>query len=202
MSSELLLRRMIVLIGRLLYARRLVTATDGNISARMNRRFFLITPSGFSKGFLKEDDIVKLSLEQEDSDQSGQTLRRRQIPEFKPSAETPLHRGIYRVRDDVGAVIHTHPPFATGFAVSGRKLDAQILPETYRLDGAVARVRYYPAGSLHLAEAVKRVIDRHNSCLLLKHGALVVGLDLLEAYHRLERLELLAQVAYLAQRTS
>jgi L-fuculose-phosphate aldolase len=186
MNQELALRRTIVEVGRLLYERKLVVATDGNLSVRLDRKHILITPSGFCKGFLSEQDIVRLPL-----------TAGRLPPRAGASTETPMHLATYRTRKDIAAIIHAHPPYATRFAVSGRKLNAGLLPETRLFDGPIGRVPYVAPGSARLAQATARALKSHNFCLLARHGAVAVGRDLLDAYYRLERLEFLAQITLL-----
>jgi L-fuculose-phosphate aldolase len=232
-SDELALRRAIVAVGRLLYERKLVVATDGNISVRLDQQHILITPAGFCKGSLSEADIIRVPLTAQKRSRN-QTQRHQgtenQEPELSPprhqdtknqepvtesgsklphskeergsgaSSETPMHVATYLVRPDVSAIVHAHPPHATSFAVSGRKLDSNLLPETRIFDGPVGRVPHLPPGSERLAESVARVLTRHRFCLLGRHGAVSVGQDLLEAYYRLERLEFLAQVTLLGGR--
>src|SRR5438477_6916710 len=102
MRIEPLLRRDIVEAGRKMVARGLVAATDGNLTARLDGGFVLATPSGFSKGELKESDLVV-------TDMSG----RRERGYRKPTTELGMHLAVYRARPDVGAVVHAHPPVAT-----------------------------------------------------------------------------------------
>jgi L-fuculose-phosphate aldolase len=192
-TPEAELRHAIVEIGRLLYSRKLVIATDGNVSARLDRRCILVTPSGFCKGFLSELDIVRVALP---TDSPQRTERPRTA---RASSETPMHLAVYQACPDAGAVIHAHPPYATSFAVSGRRLDHNLLPETKLFDGPVGRVPFLEAGSSKLAQAVARVMKSRQLCLLGRHGAVTRGRTLLDAYYRLERLEFLAQVTALAR---
>ena len=111
-----------------------------------------------------------------------------------------MHLAIFRCRPDVNAIIHAHPPYATSFAASGRKLDAHLLPETTLFDGEVGRAPFVKPGSDKLAQSVARVLKGHNYCLLARHGAVSTGKNLLEAYYRLERLEFLARVTLLSAR--
>ena len=199
MKQEFILRRAICEVGKLLYERKLVVATDGNISIRLDQRSILITPAGFCKGFLSPPDIIRLPL----------TAYR--LPLFSnprpvspgprpptPSSETPMHLAIFRTRPDVNAIVHAHPPHATSFATSGRKLDSNLLPETTLFDGPVGRAPFVKPGSDKLAQSVARVLKDHNYCLLARHGAVSTGRNLLEAYYRLERFEFLAQVTLLS----
>jgi len=193
MREELILRRAICEVGRLLYERKLVVATDGNLSIRLDKRNILITPAGFCKGFLSPPDIIRLPLTCSLAPSLLGSLSR-----ARPSSETPMHLAIYQTRPDISAIVHAHPPYATSFAASGRKLDANLIPETRIFDGPVGRAPFVKPGSDKLAQSVARVLKDHNYCLLARHGAVSLGNNLLEAYYRLERLEFLAQVTLLS----
>jgi L-fuculose-phosphate aldolase len=195
--EEQTLRRAIVEVGKLLYERKYIVATDGNISIRLDRKHVLITPAGFCKGLLSEADIVRLPLSSTSSSTSTLTSTCSSSSPA-PSSETPFHLAAYLARPDTGAIIHAHPPCATSFAVSGRKLDAELIPETKLFDGPVGRVPFIKPGSDQLAQAVARALRTHRTCLLARHGAIAVGKDVLDAFFRLERLEFLAQVTLLS----
>jgi L-fuculose-phosphate aldolase len=199
MKQEFILRRAICEVGKLLYERKLVVATDGNISIRLDQRNILITPAGFCKGFLSPPDIIRLPLTAYRSPPTaGGSFSSPATSHQRPSTETPMHLAIFKCRPDVNAIVHAHPPYATSFAASGRKLDSNLLPETTLFDGPVGRAPFVKPGSDKLAQSVARVLKDHKYCLLARHGAVSTGKDLLEAYYRLERLEFLAQVTLLS----
>jgi L-fuculose-phosphate aldolase len=201
-KDENLLRRAIVEVGRLLYERKLVVATDGNISIRLDPRNILITPAGFCKGFLSPPDIIRFPLDSSFRVPRS-AFRNPSAPGFRPptpSSETPMHLAIYHARPDVSAIVHAHPPYATSFAVSGKKLDANLLPETRLFDGPVGRAPFVKPGSDRLAQSVALVLRDFNYCLLARHGAVSTGKNVLDALYRLERLEFLAQVTLLSAR--
>ncbi len=199
MKQEFVLRRAICEVGKLLYERKLVVATDGNISIRLDKRNILITPAGFCKGFLSPPDIIRLPLTAYRSPPTaGGSFSAPATSHQRPSTETPMHLAIFKCRPDVNAIVHAHPPYATSFAASGRKLDAHLLPETTLFDGPVGRAPFVKPGSDKLAQSAARVLKNHKYCLLARHGAVSTGKDLLEAYYRLERLEFLAQVTLLS----
>jgi L-ribulose-5-phosphate 4-epimerase len=98
----------IVEAGRRMYSRGYVASNDGNISARLDETRILTTPKSVSKGFMTPDMMVVVDYE-------GKKLS----GDRDPSSELPMHLEIYRNRPDVNAVVHAHPPIATGFAVAG-----------------------------------------------------------------------------------
>jgi len=115
-------------------------------------------------------------------------------PRRRPSSETPMHLAIYRARADVRAVVHTHAPAATAFAMTGARLDEPLLPEVVVHLGPVALVPYARAGTEKLPQAMVPYLAGHDVFLLANHGAVTVGRTLEEAYFQMERLELFARI--------
>lgn len=112
----------------------------------------------------------------------------------RPSSETPMHLAIYRARPDVRAVVHTHAPTATAFALDGVRLDEPLLPEVLVGVGPVALVPYASPGSDDLPRVMAPYLAGHDAFLLSNHGAVTVGRALEEAYFQMERLELFARI--------
>ena len=187
MHSEFETRREIVEIGRRLWDRGYVAANDGNISARLAGRI-LVTPTGLSKGFLKPDDIVVVSA-------SGQKL----AGQAEPTSELPMHLAVYRERADVDAVVHAHPPKATGFAVAGVPLAQCVLPEVILTLGEVPLAGYATPSTEEVARSICEFIPRFNAILLSNHGALTLGRDLSQAYFRMETVEHFAEITLVAR---
>lgn len=181
------LRTDILEVCRRLHAEGLITATEGNVSAR-DGDTVLITAGGFRKGELTADAIVRCDL-------AGQ-LREGVA---KPSSELPLHLGVYAARPDVAAIVHAHPPYATAFAVAGLPLDQPILAEAVLLLGPVPVVPYEAPSTEALAHAVSRAAKSADALLLANHGAVTLGDGLARALERMETLEHLARVSLLAR---
>jgi L-fuculose-phosphate aldolase len=180
-------RAAIIEVGRRLFEKGLVAAAEGNISMRIPGGE-LVTVSGVSKGFLTADQVVSI-------DQQGQGP-----PGARPaSSETPMHAAIYRLRPDVNAIVHAHPPTATAFAVARIPLDAPILAESVLLLGSVPVIPYAAPGTADLAEAVAKGLGQGHAALLANHGAITVGRTLAQAHHRMETLEHLARVLLMAR---
>ena len=116
--AEEQIRADIVEAGRRLYTRAYVASNDGNISARLDDQRLITTPKSVSKGFMTPDMMVIVDYE-------GNKV----AGDRDPSTELPMHLEIYRNRPDVGAVVHAHPPLATGFAVAGIPLTRAVLAE-------------------------------------------------------------------------
>lgn len=181
-------KRELVRICHLLYEKNLVTAADGNVSVRVSEEHILLTPSGKSKGFVEEGDILVLDLEGHLAEGAG-----------KPSREYPMHRAVYEERPEAGAVVHTHPVFATAFAMAGKTVPDRYLIETKVALKGIALAGYAAPGSDALAEQVRKVAAGNDAILLQNHGALTVGHDLVDAFLKMEVLECVAKTIIMSR---
>ncbi len=178
MNRSAVARRM-ALCCRQLAARGLIAGRDGNLSVRLGRERALVTPSGVLKSLVSPRDMVEVDF-------SGKMRRR---GSRKPTSELELHLRILRHRPDVQAVVHAHPPAATGFAVAGEAIPANLLPELIFVVGPVALVPYGTSGTPDLGDQVVPYLDQHDALLLANHGAVTMGRTLDEAWIRMESLE-------------
>lgn len=185
MKSEFILKREICRIADIMYDRGLVVATDGNVSARTSDCCMLITPSG--KREIRVEDIVKVNFE-------GKILGKNQ----NPSSEYRMHIEVYQKRKDVHGIVHTHPPYATAFAVAGKSLEP-VVAEAIYANGMIPVTPYATPSTEEVPKSISELIKTHNSLLLSHHGLLTVGKDLFEALNRAERVEFLAKVTFLAR---
>ena len=188
MSTESLLRADIVEIGRRMYARGYTASNDGNISVRLGGDRLLMTPKGVCKGFMTAEMMCVTDLD-------GRKLQ----GERDPSSEILMHLEVYRQRPDVQAVVHAHPPIATGFAVAGIPLDRAVLAEVLTTLGSVPIAEYATPSTKELPEAVRKYIKAHDGMLLANHGALTVGGDLYSAYYKMETVEHFAKISLVAR---
>jgi L-fuculose-phosphate aldolase len=117
---------------------------------------------------------------------------------YRPSSEVKMHLEVYQQRDDIKAVIHTHPPYCTSFAVAGIPLDKCVLPEAVITLGAVPIASYGTPSTMEIPDSIKSHIQNSDAVLLANHGALTLGIDLITAYHRTETLEHTAHIIYFA----
>ena len=182
-------KEQIVEAGRRLWLRGLVAASDGNISCRLADGTFLITPSGVAKGFLQPDDLLQV-------DAAGSVL----AGTGRPSIETALHLAVYKVRPEVQALVHAHPPLTTAFTLTGRDMNEDAPDEVKLQLGRIAVAEYGEAGSLTLAQNVAKAAQSGaNAILLSRHGALTAGDDPLRALFRMEALEQAARTMLAAR---
>jgi L-fuculose-phosphate aldolase len=182
------IRRDILHVCRRAYERGLVAGTDGNVSVRLSRDRVIATPTGMCKGFLTDDDLVVCDL---DGKQIAGTRRL--------TTEIKIHLAAYTVRDDVCAVVHAHPPYATGFAVAGVTPSENAMPEAYIAVGKVALAPYATPSTDALAAGLQPSLCDHDAVLLANHGAMTLGRDVIAAYHRMEALEQLCRITCIAR---
>lgn len=162
---------------------------DGNITMRLAPDRFLATPTGVSKAAVCREQLIVV-------DGSGQVVS----GSSKPFSEIELHLYVYRHRHDVRAVVHAHPPTATGFAVAGIPLVPSMMAEPVVSLGADIPIVPYgrprsPEATLNLG----KFLDDADALLLGNHGALSYGADLETAYLRMELMEHLAKIQLVAR---
>ena len=177
-------RRQIIEAGKRLHDRFFVASNDGNISARLGENEVLITPTGVNKGDMTAEQLLRI-------DMHGTVLS----GSLKPSSETKMHLAVFRARPEVRAIVHAHPPAATGFAACRIRLDQDVvLPEVVYGLRKIGLADYATPSTDELPRAVEREIAGCEAVLLSNHGALTVGADVMEAYYRMEVLEQYARV--------
>jgi L-fuculose-phosphate aldolase len=186
--AEEQIRADIVEVGRRLYARGFVASNDGNISARLDDRRLVTTPKSVSKGFMTPDMMVIV-------DYDGAKL----AGDRDPSSELPMHLEIYRERPDVNAVVHAHPPTATGFAVAGIPLTRAVLAEVVTTLGSIPIAEYGTPSTAELPEAVRKYIKAHDGMLLANHGAVTCGNSVFNAHFKMETIEHFATISLVAR---
>jgi L-fuculose-phosphate aldolase len=184
------LREAVAEVARRMISSGLVTGTSGNVSARTPDGDVLITPSGLDYALLEPEDVVLVNLK-------GQVLE----GSLEPSSETPMHTGIYRSRQQVDAVVHTHARYATTLSCLGW----EIPPVHYMLtalssDGRVPLAPYATYGTEELARYASEALgESRNACLLRNHGTIAIGESAGEAFSRTVILEEMAEIYYRAR---
>lgn len=183
------IREQIVDYARRCYERGMIVAGDGNISVRIAPDRILATPSGVSKGWMTPEMIVLVDLE-------GRPL---ETTKYRVSSEFPMHQIIYRHRPDIHAVVHAHPPHATGFAVAGLALDKAILSEVVLTLGCVPLARYGTPSTDELTAAIEPYLAYHDALLMANHGAVAYAETIEKAFNKLETLEHTARISLIAR---
>jgi len=182
-NADRLLRQSITRAGRRLYSLGHIAAGDGNISARTAGGLILATPSGACKGFMKAKDIVLLAPDGKKISGAGST-----------SSEIALHLFIYKMRPDIKAVVHAHPPIATGYAAAGIPLDKPILAEAVISLGRVPLAPYATTGTQEVPRSIAKFVKTHDAVLLANHGAVAYGPTMENALWKMETLEHYAKI--------
>ena len=181
------LRRDLVRFSRMLYRLGFMPGASGNLSVRLDDQRLLVTPTGVSKFLLRSADIVIV-------DPEGRHLNGYR----KVTSELSMHLAVYRHRNDVTAVIHSHPPIATAFACVGRGLEEILCQEAVMTLGLVPLATYATTGTEEVAASLAPFIPDHDAILLANHGAVSYGGTLLQAFQKMEIVEHLAQIAFVA----
>ena len=181
-------RTHVVRISRRLHAAGWVANHDGNVSLRVGRDRFLITPTATSKAEVTESSLVLIDF-------AGKVIEGR----MKPPGETELHLAAYRARPDVNAVVHAHPPFATAFGAARVPLEPICLPEAVVSLGSVPLLPFAMPKTPQATEAVTRGATEAEAMLLPGNGALTLGPDVDLAFLRMELVEHLAKILHAAR---
>ena len=190
MQSEMDIKIEMCEIGKRVYNRGMVAANDGNFSVKLSENEFLCTPTGVSKGFMTPEYICKVDAE-------GNVIEANEG--FKPSSEIKMHMRVYKEREDVKAVVHAHPMYATTVAVCGLPLTEPIMPEAVLSLGTVPLAKYGTPSTMEIPDAVSEYLPYYDAVLLENHGALSYADSLMGAYHKMESLEFYARLLYQAK---
>lgn len=177
-------RRDICTVGRWIHQREYIAATDGNLSVRLDPQRILTTPTGMSKGMMDPDDLVVV-------DTQGRKIDGRR----DASSEIAMHLLIYRRRSDVNAVVHAHPPVATGYAAAGLPLNQALISEVVLALGCIPIAEYGTPGTPELSQALSPLVGQYDAILMANHGVVTYGDHLLRAYMRMETVEHFARIA-------
>ena len=186
--NEYMVKQDIIEIGKRMYAKGFVASNDGNISVKVSENELIITPTGVSKGYMKEEDLIRVDLD-------GNVIS----GDKKPSSEMKMHLVVYRNRPDVFSVCHAHPQIATAFAVARKVCEKIALPEVIFSIGRVALAEYATPSTQEVPDSIKDKIKTVDAILLSNHGALTVGSDIFDAYYKMETLEHFAGITMYAR---
>jgi len=171
-----------------MYEKNFISSTDGNVSVRVHPQRLLITPSGIHKGFLKPEQLIVTDLKGKKISGTG-----------RASQEIQMHLEVYEQRPDIFAVVHAHPIFCIAHTLVGLDLGKDHLPEVILSVGEIPIVPYTTPTSYEVPEKIRNFIQRHDALILDRHGALCLGKDLWDAFNKLERMEHVAQVMFVAR---
>lgn len=176
------LKQEIVKAGKRLADKGLSPGFSGNISTRCGR-YFWVTPSGFALDDFCEEDLVLV-------DENFRVIDGKN----KPSSETKMHLEIYKIRPDIGAIVHCHAPKASAFAVANAPLSQPILAENVFHLGEVPVAKYHLPSTIEVARETAKYFDSHDVVLMQNHGIVIGAKTLKEAYYLTETAEYTAEV--------
>lgn len=168
----------------MLHQRGFVAAMDGNLSVRLANGRILVTPTGVSKGAMRPGDMVIVDLD------GRQVSGRRNV-----TSEIGMHLLIYRMRPDIEAIVHAHPPTATGFAAAGMALTEPLVCEVVMGLGCIPLARYGTPGTSELAQTLEPYVPAYDAILMSNHGVVTYGDTLEHAYMKMETVEHFAEIA-------
>ena len=175
---------------RRLYKHGLTTTSGGNISLRISDELILITPSATDKGRMKWKEVGMVTI-------LGENL----TPHLKPSIETAMHLAIYKKKKDATAIVHAHPVFASLFTAIRAKINTNLTAEARAILGDPLFVRYAVMGTMALADIAAENILKSDILLLENHGILTTGINLLQAFDKIEVLENAAKMTLMSELT-
>ncbi len=181
-------REQVAYFMRRLYRQGLTSCSGGNISFRVSDELVLLTPSTLDKGELQADQVVLMTMD-------GKNIS----DWLKPTIEYELHLETLRQRQDMRALVHAHPVYATTLACTGISIDTGMTPETLMTIHPMAEVSCHMAGSRELAEATAAALKTCNVAVMKNHGVAAVGPTLLKAFDRLEVTEISAKMTAIAR---
>lgn len=171
-------RREVARFMRRLYRQGLTTTSGGNISIKINPDLIAITPSATDKGRMKWKEVGLMTMD-------GENL----TPGLKPSIEHEMHLSIYRKKEEVSAIVHAHPLFASAFTAMKTVINTNLTAEARAICGEPCMVRYALMGTDELASLASEGIMKSDILMLENHGVLAAGNSILQAFDRLEVLE-------------
>ncbi len=183
-----ILKEEIIEVGKLMYEKGLIAATDGNISAKISNTEYMITSTGICKGRMTTRDILIINMEGEVLEGIG-----------RPSSEFRMHSLVYSIRKDVEAIVHAHPPILTAFTLSNFEFNSAWLPELWLSVGPVAIAPYATPSTPDVPASIEPYVRNHDAILLTRHGSITFGNSVISAYNKLEKLEHAAHVAMITR---
>ena len=178
-------KKAIVDVAHMLDEAGFVGTYEGNISYRNGDKIFL-TPTQTSKKLITEGQIICVDI-------NGNVLE----GDLKPTSETPMHTKCYQLRPDIGAVVHCHSPYATAYAQVGKPIINKSSTEFLMFFGQVPCLKYGTPGTLDIIADLDKYIMDYDVVLLANHGILAVGKDPMQAYSRINSVEMVLKTDFI-----
>lgn len=178
MNTEKEIRVLLVEYGKKLVDSGLVQGTWGNLSIRVDDEYMITTPSGLDYTRLTPADMVKVNIN---------TLE--YMGAQKPTSEKGIHASVYRMRKEVGAVIHTHSKYCAIFAAAGKDMPIED-PRMEEIFGKQVNLAAYGLpGTRKLMKNTMAALGENFGCIMANHGMLACGKDIETAFYHCSSLE-------------
>lgn len=182
------LKQTVLIAAKKAYDEKLMAGTSGNMSVYCpEEKLMVITPSSYDYSIMEEKDIVVTDLE-------GNVVEGC----HRPSSEWKMHAEIYKHLPRVGAVVHTHSPYATCFAVNHQEIPVILIEMIPFLKGKLEVSEYAEQGSAQVGLNAVPILERKNACLMANHGVVAVGATMEEAYINSVYVEDTAKIYHMA----
>lgn len=182
-TREETLRAQLVDYGKQLVASGLVQGTWGNLSARLDDTYMLVTPSGLDYARLTPADMVKVNMRTLEYEGG-----------LKPTSEKSLHAAIYQNRPDIGGIIHTHSKYCCVYAAARRDLPIPADRQT-AFQSPIKLAPYAPPGSKSLTKNTAAAVGDNYGAIMAGHGMIACGRDLTAAFQNCKQLEAIAEAS-------
>ncbi len=176
-------RHLLVRYTRLLAREGLISGSEGNLSVRHGSHI-LITPAGRLKSELSVEDLAEMDLEG-------------RVQYGHPTSEHPMHLALYREYPEIGAIVHTHPPYTLALSLAGYSFEKHLLVEGEIFLKRIQRIPFAPPGSMELAQKVTLGARQSRVLILEGHGTVTYGRTLEEAVNLSLILEKVSRVTWL-----
>ncbi|ABR55790.1 L-fuculose phosphate aldolase [Methanococcus aeolicus] len=163
-----------------LYDRKYVVGSGGNVSIKKDNLIY-VTPTDSLLGFINEEDIAVVDMD-------GNIIK------GAPTSELYMHLNIYKKRNGVNAIVHTHSLYSTALPMADKEIKL-LTPESRIFLKKIGYVDYFEARSMELANEVSK---KDEDVIVLKnHGIVCVGKNLMDAYLKTEVMEEISQLNYI-----
>ena len=170
------------------YEEKLFAGTSGNLSVYDREQdIMVITPTSVAYETITPEDMTAMRPD-------GQVLEGK----YRPSSEWRMHAAVYQEKPEVGAVIHTHSPYATAFAVNHSSIPVILIEMVLFFGGDIPLAQFAIPGTWEVGQEAVKVLKERTACLLANHGVLAIGKDLEQAHLRAVYAEDAAKICSIA----
>ena len=170
------------------YEEKLFAGTSGNLSLYDREQgIMVITPTSVAYETITPEDMTAMRLD-------GEILEGK----YRPSSEWRMHAAVYQEKPEVGAVIHTHSPYATAFAVNHSSIPVILIEMVLFFGGDIPLAQFAIPGTWEVGQEAVKVLKERTACLLANHGVLAIGKDLEQAHLRAVYAEDAAKICSIA----